>query len=360
MASVTASGALAPLSVPYASPEQAAGERQLTGASDQYSLACAAFEALTATVPFRDREPADVLRAHTRARAPSVNAFRPGLPGGVDWVFARALAKRPGERFRSCGEFASALTTALGVRSGANTAAASNDRTAVLADTSQAGGAWRAAATRLAVTGRTTPAPPRRRRGRAVAIGALGLACAIGALLVVLVSATSQPHRATPEQPAAATAPITTRAPAPGSKDPKPSASTPSTTSPTDGSGTADAGTRVLAQANLAAPSTRPNSRALGVVLVERRKGSEDIVATAQGLRKPASGGYGIWLSGPAGDTWLGFFASRDSNGRLLARGPFNGSIKRGTDVLITRETAGDPAQPGPVFLRGPLIQGDV
>src|SRR4051812_1943917 len=103
LVSVTASGALAPLSIPYASPEQADGERHLTGASDQYSLACAAFEALTATVPFHEREPADVLRAHIHAAAPAVTALRAELPAGVDRVFARALAKRPQERFTSCG-----------------------------------------------------------------------------------------------------------------------------------------------------------------------------------------------------------------------------------------------------------------
>ena len=79
---------------------------------------------------------------------------------------------------------------------------------------------------------------------------------------------------------------------------------------------------QVEAQANLVPPNNRKGLKALGVVLVQKSQGQDQIVAAVQGLPKPKSGGYGIWLySGPGKAQWLGFFASQDQQGRLLARG---------------------------------------
>jgi hypothetical protein len=113
---------------------------------------------------------------------------------------------------------------------------------------------------------------------------------------------------------------------------------------------------RIEAQANLVPPSSRKGLKALGVVLVQRAQGQEQIVAAVQGLPKPQRGGYGIWLyAGPGRARWLGFFASRDKQGRLLARGQLKASIADYREILVTREAKGDPARPGPIFLRGPV-----
>jgi hypothetical protein len=113
---------------------------------------------------------------------------------------------------------------------------------------------------------------------------------------------------------------------------------------------------QVVAQANLVPPSTRKGSKALGVVLVQRAGTQQQIVAAVQGLRKPASGGYGIWLyAGPGKEKWLGFFASQDDQGRLLARGELKEAIRDYREILVTREAKGSPPDPGPIFLRGPI-----
>jgi hypothetical protein len=113
---------------------------------------------------------------------------------------------------------------------------------------------------------------------------------------------------------------------------------------------------QVEAQANLVPPNNRKSLKALGVVLVQKAQGQDQIIAAVQGLPKPKSGGYGIWLySGPGKAQWLGFFASRDQQGRLLARGRLKTSIAGYREVLVTREAKGNPARPGAVFLRGPL-----
>jgi hypothetical protein len=112
----------------------------------------------------------------------------------------------------------------------------------------------------------------------------------------------------------------------------------------------------VLAQANLVPPGTRKGSKALGVVLIQRANGQQQIVAAVQGLSKPKSGGYGIWLySGPSRERWLGFFASQDDQGRLLARGELKEPISGYREILVTREAKGNPSSPGSIFLRGPV-----
>lgn len=96
----------------YASPEQLTGAT-LDGSADQYALACTMFQLLTGAVPFEGTSPAAVIRGHLQQPPPPASALRPDLPRAVDAVLARALAKRPQERFRSCTEFAVAVEGAL-------------------------------------------------------------------------------------------------------------------------------------------------------------------------------------------------------------------------------------------------------
>ncbi len=100
--------------VDYAAPEQFTGEA-LTSATDTYSLGCVLYECLTGEVPFpRDREAA-VLHAHLNEPPPRPTATRPELPEAVDAVVARALAKKPADRFENAGELAAAARETLGV-----------------------------------------------------------------------------------------------------------------------------------------------------------------------------------------------------------------------------------------------------
>jgi Protein kinase domain len=100
--------------VDYISPEQIEG-KPVDGRVDQYSLACAAFELLTGAPPFRRDEAMAVMFAQLSAPPPEISARRPDLSPEADPVFARALAKAPGDRYASCREFADALRSALGV-----------------------------------------------------------------------------------------------------------------------------------------------------------------------------------------------------------------------------------------------------
>jgi serine/threonine protein kinase len=97
----------------YSAPEQIQG-RAVDGRTDQYALACVAYQLLTGAVPFeRDQVPA-VLYAHLSEPPPSLSSRRPGLPSAADEVLARAMAKVPEQRYATCQEFADALRAALG------------------------------------------------------------------------------------------------------------------------------------------------------------------------------------------------------------------------------------------------------
>ena len=98
--------------VAYMAPEQIQGQ-QVDGRADQYALGCAAFELLGGTVPFERDQDMAVIYAHLSVPPPSLSSRRPGLPPVVDEVLGRALAKAPGDRYASCGEFAGALREAL-------------------------------------------------------------------------------------------------------------------------------------------------------------------------------------------------------------------------------------------------------
>jgi len=98
----------------YAAPEQISGP-SVDGRTDQYALACVAYELLTGSVPFRRDEQLAVLYAHLQAPPPPASAARPDLPPGTDEVLIRALAKAPGDRYDSCGDFADALRDVLGL-----------------------------------------------------------------------------------------------------------------------------------------------------------------------------------------------------------------------------------------------------
>jgi WD40 repeat protein len=98
----------------YAAPEQVQGH-DVDGRADQYALACVAFELLTERPPYERDQPLAVLLAHLSARAPSLAARRPGIPVAADRVIARALAKRPEQRYASCQDFTDALREAFGL-----------------------------------------------------------------------------------------------------------------------------------------------------------------------------------------------------------------------------------------------------
>ena len=98
--------------IDYVAPEQVEGG-QVDGRADQYSLGCALFECLTGRLPFEKDLDAAIIWAHVEEMPPMPSALRPGLPPGVDDVFAKVLAKKAADRYPSCREFVEAARGAL-------------------------------------------------------------------------------------------------------------------------------------------------------------------------------------------------------------------------------------------------------
>jgi serine/threonine protein kinase len=115
ISSVSLTGAGHFLGTPdYSAPEQIQG-LPVDGRTDQYALACVAYQLLTGARPFERDQGIAVLFAHLSEPPPSLSSRRPGFPDAADRVLARALAKTPEERYGSCAEFADALRQALGL-----------------------------------------------------------------------------------------------------------------------------------------------------------------------------------------------------------------------------------------------------
>jgi len=92
----------------YMSPEQL-GAENLTGLSDLFSLGVTLYELLVGEVPFRASNIAILMTKITTEDPAPVSSRRAGIPPSVDAVLAKAMAKRPTDRF-SCGaEMAIAL-----------------------------------------------------------------------------------------------------------------------------------------------------------------------------------------------------------------------------------------------------------
>src|SRR5690349_14975022 len=76
------------------------------------TLGVLAYQALTGKPPFRGRTLQELAKAHARAPVPPLPD---SLPSGLQAVLARALAKRPADRFASALELAAAFRAACGI-----------------------------------------------------------------------------------------------------------------------------------------------------------------------------------------------------------------------------------------------------
>jgi serine/threonine protein kinase/Tfp pilus assembly protein PilF len=95
----------------YVSPEQAAGETNLDGRSDQYSLACMLYEMIAGERPFTGNTPQSIMAKRFTETPPSLHSVRPSVPASVDWAVSKAMATESSERFATTGVFAQALVS---------------------------------------------------------------------------------------------------------------------------------------------------------------------------------------------------------------------------------------------------------
>ena len=93
----------------YLSPEQAKGQ-PVTAASDVYSVGAVLFELITGRPPFAADTAMATALMHVEDPVPDVRALRRDASPAIAAVVARAMAKRPADRYPSAAAMSAALT----------------------------------------------------------------------------------------------------------------------------------------------------------------------------------------------------------------------------------------------------------
>jgi len=93
----------------YMSPEQCAGDRELDGRSDLYSLGVVAYQMLSGSVPFSGSGTAAILVKQLSEAPVPLSQRSPSVPPALSAATMRLLAKNPDQRFPNAAAFLRAL-----------------------------------------------------------------------------------------------------------------------------------------------------------------------------------------------------------------------------------------------------------
>ena len=93
----------------YMAPEQAMGERDVTGKADVYALGCVLYEMLVGEAPFAGPTPQAIVARMLTEQPRGLMVQRQTVPPHVEAATFKALQKLPADRFGSAAQFAEAL-----------------------------------------------------------------------------------------------------------------------------------------------------------------------------------------------------------------------------------------------------------
>jgi serine/threonine-protein kinase len=97
----------------YMSPEQSAGDREIDGRTDLYSLGIVAYQMLTGELPFTASSTPAMLVKHISEAPTPIEQKRADIPVDLARAVMILLAKDPGDRFPSAGSLVVALDTGV-------------------------------------------------------------------------------------------------------------------------------------------------------------------------------------------------------------------------------------------------------
>src|SRR5687768_16733905 len=92
----------------YVSPEQAAGETNLDGKSDQYSLACVVYEMITGERPFAGATPQAIMAKRFTESPKLLRTLRSAVPESVEKAVSRAMSTDASGRYSTTAQFGQA------------------------------------------------------------------------------------------------------------------------------------------------------------------------------------------------------------------------------------------------------------
>src|SRR3954469_25857450 len=93
----------------YMAPEQAAGDPDIDGRADIYSLGITAYEMLAGAAPFANLSPREMLTARLTLPPPPLSTIRKDVPIGLEKVIAKCLAIDPADRWQAAAALVEAL-----------------------------------------------------------------------------------------------------------------------------------------------------------------------------------------------------------------------------------------------------------
>ncbi|HEV7389607.1 MAG TPA: serine/threonine-protein kinase, partial [Gemmatimonadaceae bacterium] len=93
----------------YMAPEQAAGDPDIDGRADIYSLGITAYEMLAGSAPFANLGPREMLTARLTLPPPPLSTIRKDVPIGLEKLIAKCLAIDPADRPQSAATLVEAL-----------------------------------------------------------------------------------------------------------------------------------------------------------------------------------------------------------------------------------------------------------
>jgi hypothetical protein len=267
-------------------------------------------------------------------KASETRAFVSGSPAGRAWASAVADELRPlaGDRLPdvpvdgAIGAATNAASEAAAAAPSPPAGAAERAGETAAAGPSPPAGAAAATADAPPFAPAPSAAPRVSRRGGAILIAAV-LAAIVAAVLVIVLT---------------------------GNDDNKPERAASTTTTSTQPT--------VKAQVNLTPPKGAPAQKALAIVQIVSSNGQNVVNAVAQGLPTTSKAAYGIWAyTSPSETRLIGGFNKTDNKGHLVYQGALPQDVTdvtRYKEILVTRETSGNPTKPGTIYLRGPMQVG--
>lgn len=101
----------------YMAPEQSADASTVDHRADIYSLGCSLFYLLAGRSPYEGTVVSEVIQQHARAPVPALAEINARVPEPLCKIVARAMAKRPADRYDALAEMIGDLQSFLGVES---------------------------------------------------------------------------------------------------------------------------------------------------------------------------------------------------------------------------------------------------
>jgi len=98
----------------YMAPEQGMGLDNIDRRADIYSLGVMVYQMLTGEMPYKAETPLAIVMKHINDPVPSARLLDDNIPEGLDVAIAKAMAKKPEDRFESATDFSDEITRAVG------------------------------------------------------------------------------------------------------------------------------------------------------------------------------------------------------------------------------------------------------